>query len=261
MIADSAVVDAGADIDAEVEIGPYSVIGAGVEIAAGCRIGPHTVIRGPTRIGADNRIYPFCSIGEDPQDKKYRADGESRLLIGAGNVIREYCSINRGTAAGGGETRIGDHNWIMAYTHIAHDCVVGDRVVFANNATLAGHVRIDDYAALGGFTGVHQFCRVGAHAFAAIGTVIVKDVPPFLMVSGNPARAGALNRVGLKRHGFDALRLEAVKRAYKSVYRKGLLLKNALREIQTLADEVDAAAADLRYFHDFIADSERGIVR
>ena len=262
MIADSALVAPDAAIGADVSIGAYSVIGAGVEIGAGCRIGSHVVIDGPTRIGEDNRIFPFSAIGGDPQDKKYVADGESRLVIGAGNTLREFCTINRGTAAGGGATVIGDHNWLMAYVHIAHDCVVGDHTVFANNATLAGHARVEDRATLGGFTGVHQFCRVGAYAFTAIASVALKDVPPFLMVSGNPARPGALNRVGLRRHGFAAERVETLKRAYKSVYRKGLLLKDALAEIQGLIQESGGETADdLRRFHDFIRASERGIVR
>ncbi len=251
------VIDKKARVADDVEIGPYSIIGPDVEIDAGTRIGPHVVINGPTRIGRNNRIFPFCSLGDDPQDKKYAGEAESHLEIGDGNTIREFCSINRGTGPGGGITRLGDDNWIMAYVHIAHDCIVGSHTVFANNTTLAGHVTIDDYVILGGFTGVHQFCHVGSYSFTAIAAVIVKDVPPYVIVAGNSARPNGLNREGLKRHGFDTATVNALKHAYRTVYREGLRLCDALEKLQEPArnhPEVD-------HFISFIRDSERGIVR
>ena len=257
MIDPTAIVHPDARIGAEVNIGPYSVVDAQVEIGDGTRVGPHVVIRGPARIGTDNRIHPFCSIGGDPQDKKYRGEPESRLEIGDRNVIREYCSINRGTVGGGGVTRIGSNNWIMAYVHIAHDCVIGDDTIFANNATLAGHVAVEDFVILGGFTGVHQFCRIGRYSFSAISSVIVKDVPPYILVSGNTARPKGLNREGLKRHEFSDADVEELRRAYRLVYREGLLLKDALGQLAPLA----ATNTCVARFAAFIQSSERGIVR
>jgi UDP-N-acetylglucosamine acyltransferase len=233
------------------------VIGPGVVIDAGTELRSHVTVHGPTRIQGGNRIFQFCSIGDDPQDKKYEGGGESRLEIGTGNVVREYCSINRGTPGGGGVTRIGNDNWIMAYVHIAHDCQVGNNTVLANNATLAGHVTVEDNAILGGFTGVHQFCRVGAYSFAAIASVIVKDVPPYVLVSGNTARPNGLNREGLRRHGFSAEDVEALRRAYRILYREGLLLQEAVQRLQAMAAQsphVDRLAR-------FIAESARGIAR
>lgn len=257
MIDPGAVIDDRALIDENVEIGPCSIIGADVEIGAGTRIGSHVVIKGPARIGNNNRIFHFCSIGEDPQDKKFSGEAESRLEIGNNNTIREFCSINRGTAGGGGLTRLGNDNWIMAYVHIAHDCIIGSDTVFANNATLAGHVTIDDHVILGGFTGVHQFCHIGSYSFSAIASVIVKDVPPYLMVSGNTARPGGLNREGLKRHGFSNDTINALRKAYRRIYREGLLLKDALDSL-----EEDAGGnPEVAQFADFIRNSSRGIVR
>ncbi|MEX2524800.1 MAG: acyl-ACP--UDP-N-acetylglucosamine O-acyltransferase [Gammaproteobacteria bacterium] len=257
MIDNRAVINDGARIAENVEIGPFSIIGAGVEIGAGTRIGSHTVIKGPTRIGSNNRIFQFCSIGDDPQDKKFSGESESSLEIGNNNTIREFCSINRGTAGGGGVTRLGDDNWIMAYVHIAHDCIIGNHNVFANNATLAGHVIIDNYVILGGFTGVHQFCRIGSCSFSAIASVIVKDVPPYLLVSGNTATPGGLNREGLKRRGYGNDTINALKRTYKTVYRDGLLLKDALEKLQEDAGQYPEVAQ----FAEFIRNSTRGIVR
>ena len=214
------------------------------------------MIKGTTKIGPDNKIFHFCSIGEDPQDKKYIKEKNSTLEIGAGNTIREYVSINRGTNDGGGKTIIGDNNWIMAYVHIAHDCIVGNEAVFANNVTLAGHV-IDDFVILGGFTGVHQFCRVGSYSFSAISSVIVKDVPPYVLVSGNSAKPSGLNREGLKRHGFDSDTINILRKAYKAIYRDGLVLKDALKVLSNLASESDK----VELMHAFIASSQRGIVR
>ncbi len=257
MIHPTASVDPQARLAADVAVGPWSVIGADVEIGPGTRIAPHVVIEGPTRIGRDNRIHAFCSIGDAAQDKKAQGDRTCRLEIGDRNTIREYVSINRGTPGGGRVTRLGDDNWIMAYVHFAHDCAIGNHTTFANNATLAGHVTIEDHVILGGFTGVHQFCRIGAYSFTAISAIVVKDVPPFLLVSGNTARAYGLNRVGLRRQGFDAARLLALKRAYRLLYREGLRRADALAALDGLAAEFP----DVRRFLDFIRASGRGIVR
>ncbi|MEX0951520.1 MAG: acyl-ACP--UDP-N-acetylglucosamine O-acyltransferase [Gammaproteobacteria bacterium] len=257
MIHPTAVIDDSARIAANISVGAYSVIGAGVEIAAGTEIGSHVVLQGPTRIGRDNRIFQFSSIGADPQDKKYSADEDSFLEIGDGNTIREFCSINRGTAHGGGITRLGNQNWIMAYVHIAHDCIIGNSNTFANNATLAGHVTIDDHITLGGFTGVHQFCHIGSYSFAAISAVVVKDVPPYMMVAGNTAKPHGLNNEGLKRHGFSSEELKQLRRAYRLLYREGLLLQDAIVQLEALAVE----ESKVQVLVDFIRQSERGIVR
>ena len=257
MIDASAIVHPDATLDSDVSIGPYSIIGADVSIGSGSVIGSHVVINGPTKIGPNNKIFHFCSIGEDPQDKKYIKEKNSTLEIGAGNTVREYVSINRGTNDGGGKTIIGDDNWIMAYVHVAHDCVVGNETVFANNVTLAGHVIIDDFVILGGFTGVHQFCRVGSYSFSAISSVIVKDVPPYVLVSGNSAKPSGLNREGLKRHGFDSDTINILRKAYKAIYRDGLILKDALKVLSDLASESDK----VEVMRAFIASSQRGIVR
>ena len=257
MIDPTAIIHPDAIIAPDVTIGPWTMVGANVEIGAGSWVGSHVVIKGPTQIGTNNKIFHFCSIGEDPQDKKFEPASNSSLIIGNGNIIREYCSINRGTEHGGGITSLGDENWIMSYCHIAHDCQVGSHTVFANNSTLAGHVEIHDFAILGGFTGVHQFCRVGRRAFSAIATIIVKDVPPFIMVEGNTARARAINREGLKRGGMDSDTVVTLKRAYKTLYRQGLSLQEALSELKIQAEEVP----EIRLMVDFIEESERGIVR
>ena len=257
MIDPSAKIDPAAILAADVEVGPWTSIGAGVEIGAGSRIGSHTVIKGPTRIGRDNSVFAFCSLGDDPQDKKFSGSGESRLEIGDGNTIREYCSINRGTPQGGGVTRLGDDNWLMAYCHIAHDCKVGNHTVFANNATLAGHVEIQDYGILGGFTGVHQFCRMGESSFSAIAAAIVRDVPPYVIVNGNSAEPRSINREGLKRRGFSVESIAALKRAYRTLYRQGNSLEVALKLLETERDAFPEVARLL----DFVRSSVRGIVR
>jgi len=257
LIDSRAIIHPDAVIGQEVEIGPYSIIGEGVEIGSNTKIGPHVVIRGVTRLGKNNRIYQFCSIGEDPQDKKYEGEKESILEIGNGNTIREFCTINRGTGAGGGKTEIGDNNWIMAYVHIAHDCVIGNDTVFANNTTLAGHVLIEDHTILGGFTGIHQFCRVGKYSLTAISSVVVKDVPPYLIVSGNTAKPGGLNREGLKRHGFSQETIKILQHAYKTVYRDGLLLKDALQKLE----QESGTCPEVSDFIRFVKASSRGIVR
>jgi len=252
-----AQVDPDAKLATDVEIGPCSLVGKHVEIGSGTQVGSHTIIDGPTKIGMDNFIGSFCAIGGDPQDKKFDRTGESRLEIGNGNTIREYCSINRGTDAGGGVTRLGDDNWIMAYCHIAHDCKVGCHIVFANNATLAGHVEICDFAVLGGFTGVHQFCRMGESSFSAIGAIVVRDVPPFIMVDGNTARPRGVNREGLKRRGFGADLVSSLKRCYKALYRQGLSLDDALAVMESEGDRYP----EVSQMVDFIRSSARGIVR
>jgi UDP-N-acetylglucosamine acyltransferase len=246
----------GARLAAGVEIGPYSLIGEQVEIGEGSIVGPHVVISGRTRIGRGNRIYQFSSLGEAPQDKKYAGE-ETRLEIGDGNTIREFCTFNVGTAQDAGVTRIGNDNWIMAYVHIAHDCQVGDHTIFANNAQLAGHVHVEDWAILGGYTGVHQFCHVGAHVMTAVGTVILQDVPPYLMAAGNTATPYGINVEGLKRRGFHADAITALKRAYRVLYKSGLTLAEAREKLVEMAAE----QPDVRRFVDFLADSRRGIIR
>lgn len=256
MIHPQAIVDPKARLAANVHVGAFSVIGADVEIGEGSWIGPHVVINGPTRIGRDNRVYQFSSLGEAPQHLGYKQE-PTWLEIGERNIIREYCTLNRGTVAGGNVTKIGDDNFIMAYCHIAHDCSVGNKTVFANNSSLAGHVRIGDHAVLGGFTMVHQFCRVGAHCMTGVNTVTFKDIPPYLMVGGNTAAPHGLNLRGLKRRGFSEEVIEALKRAYKVVYRSDQLLTQALSELQPLAGQFP----EVKHFMEFIAESERGIVR
>lgn len=256
MIHPTAIVDESAKIAAGVTVGPYSIIGSEVEIGRDTWIGPHVVINGPTRIGRENRIFQFNSIGDVPQDRKYEGEVSS-LEIGDRNTIREYCTFNRGTKHGGGVTRVGNDNWIMAYVHIAHDCQVGSGVIMANNATLAGHVTIGDNAILGGFTLVHQFCSIGAYAFSAMGTAIGKDVAPFVMVAGQPASTRGLNTEGLKRHGFDGGNLQLLRKAYKTVFRSGLKADEAVEKLGGLGAE----NPEIKTLVEFIRTSKRGIVR
>lgn len=256
MIHPTAIIDKQAELDSSVEVGPYSIIEGPVKIDAGTWIGPHAVIKGPTRIGKNNRIYQFTSLGEIPQDKKYK-DELTYLEIGDGNEIREYCTMGRGTEQGGGVTRIGNDNWLMAYTHFAHDCIVGDHTVFANGASLAGHVIVEDYVILGGFAGVHQFCHVGMHSFIAAGSIVIKDVPPFVMAAGNTASPFGLNREGLKRRGFSEETLRTLRQAYKIIYKKNLTLKDALFSLQSLSQDCPEVAHMMR----FLEKSSRGIVR
>ncbi len=252
----TALVDPAARVAADVIVGPYTVIGPDVEIGQNCWIGSHVVIGGDTRIGADNRIFPFASLGQDPQDKKYAGEA-TRVDIGRGNTIREYVTINRGTVQDTGVTRIGDDNWIMAYVHIAHDCCIGSHTVLANNATLAGHVHLGDYVTLGGATLVHQFCQIGEHAFAAFGARINKNVPPFITVCEGRARPRGLNIEGLKRRGFDEARIRALKDAYRLVYRSDLSLEQAIEQLAELA----TVSEDVRRLRDFLQDGQRSIVR
>ncbi|HET8898083.1 MAG TPA: acyl-ACP--UDP-N-acetylglucosamine O-acyltransferase [Rhodanobacteraceae bacterium] len=256
MIHPAAHVDSHARIGANVSIGAGSVIGAEVEIGDDCWIGPHVVIEGPTRIGRENRIWQFASLGSEPQDKKFHGE-RSELIIGDRNVIREFTTFSRGTADGGGVTRIGDDNWIMAYVHIAHDCLVGNNIIFANAASLAGHVLVDDHVIFGGFTLVHQFCKIGAHAFTSMGSVINRDVPPYVTVAGNFAKPKGINSEGLKRRGFSAEQIAAVKRAYRTLYLSGLPLNDARAKIAAQAGDDTA----VRRLLDFIAQSERSLVR
>jgi len=256
MIDPRAVVDPGARIGQDVEIGPFSIVGPDVEIGDGTWVGAHVVISGPTRIGARNRIHPFSSLGDAPQHTGYRGE-PTTLVIGDDNVIREYCTLNRGTAEGRGETRVGDHNFIMAYCHVAHDCRIGDHTIFANCASLAGHVEVGDYAVLGGFTLVHQYCRVGAHSITGIGTITFKDIPPFVMAAGNTAEPHGLNVKGLSRRGFSGETLAALRHAYKTVYRSGLRLAEALERLEGEA----AGVPEVAQWVAFIRASQRGIIR
>ena len=256
MIHPSAIVHSGARLGANVSIGAYSIIGEHVEIGNDTWIGPHVVIEGHTRIGRDNRIFQFCSLGAVPQDKKY-ADEPTRLEIGDGNNIREFCTFNCGTAQDAGVTRLGSGNWIMAYVHLAHDCQIGDHTIFANNAQLAGHVHVGDHAILGGFTGVHQFVRIGAHSFTAIATVLVHDLPPYVMAAGDTAKPYGINSGGLRRRGYSAAALAAIKRAYKTLYKSGLTLDQAQAQLAEQA----GTCAEIGLLADFLQGSTRGIVR
>lgn len=251
-----AVVHPDARLADDVKIGPFSVIGPDVEIGAGSEIGAHVVIEGSTRIGANNHIFPFASIGLAPQDKKYAGE-PTRLVIGHGNTIREFCTLNRGTVQDRGETTLGSDNWIMAYVHIAHDCVIGDHTILANNVTLAGHVHIGDWSILGGFGKVHQFCRLGEHCFIQMDAGVTKDVPPYVIAAGMPAHPRGINREGLKRRSFSAREVRAITEAYRLLYRSGKLLSDARSEV------VDRAAADpvLQPLAAFLESSERGIIR
>jgi UDP-N-acetylglucosamine acyltransferase len=256
LIHETAIVSSDTSIDPSVSIGPYTVIEGGVQIGADSEIGAHCFIKGPTTIGERNRIYPFSSIGEDPQDKKYAGEA-TQLIIGDGNTIREYCTLNRGTSQDDGITRLGNNNWIMAYVHIAHDCVVGDETILANNVTLAGHVTVGDFVIFGGFSGVHQFGRVGSHAFVANNAAVNRDVPPYLMAAGQPAAPRGINVEGLKRRGFDTAQTRNIKNAFRLLYRSGLRLEEARDKIIELADE----QPELQLFCEFFELSERSIIR
>jgi len=256
----TALVDSGAELADDVEVGPYAVVGPRVRIGSGSSIGAHAVIEGRTSIGRNNRIFPHTAIGGVPQDKKYAGE-DTELVIGDGNTIREFCTFNTGTAQGGGITRIGSDNWIMAYAHIAHDCRVGDHCILANAVTLGGHVELGDWVILGGLTAVHQFGRVGSHAMAGGGTILVQDLPPYVICNGNPAAAHGLNSEGLKRRGFSAEAIATLRRAYKALYKEGLTAAAACEQLLRMAGEVPACAADLRALADFVGSSTRGIVR
>jgi len=256
MIHQTAIVHPGARLGANVSVGAYSIIGEHVQIGDNTEIGPHVVIEGHTTIGRDNRIFQFCSIGAEPQDKKYAGE-PTRLEIGERNVIREFCTFNLGTIQDGGVTRLGSDNWIMAYVHLAHDCQVGNHTIFANNAQLAGHCHVDDHAILGGFTVVHQFVRIGAHSMTGMGTILFQDLPPYVTAAGNTASPYGINSEGLKRRGFTSEAVMALKRAYRAIYKSGLTLEEAKAKL-----EADLAKhPEYQLLLDFLAVSKRGIVR
>ena len=256
MIHPTAVIDSSAKLADSVEVGAYSIIGANVEIGENSWVGPHVVVQGPTKIGTENKLFQFSSIGEIPQDKKYHGETSS-LEIGDRNTIREFATINRGTEDGGGITRIGNDNWLMAYIHVAHDCQVGNNTIFANNASLAGHAIIEDFAILGGFTLVHQFCKIGQHAFCGMGSAISKDVPPYVMVNGSPAHTHGLNSEGLKRKGFSKETLKALREAYKIIYRSNNTVDVAKTALKVLAEKYP----EVQNMLTFLEESERGILR
>ena len=256
MIHPTAIVHPGARIGKDVEIGAYSIVGEHVEIGDRTSVGPHVVIEGHTRIGCDNRIFQFSSLGAMPQDKKYAGE-PTRLEIGDRNTIREFCTFNRGTAQDVGVTRLGNDNWIMAYVHLAHDCQVGNSTIFANNAQIAGHVHIGDHAILGGFTTVHQFVKVGMHCITSLSSVLLQDLPPYVMAAGNTAKPYGINAEGLKRRGFSSESLSVLKRAYRTIYKSGLTLDEAKEKLAVEA----RAHPEVQPFLDFLAVSKRGIIR
>ena len=258
----TALVDPAAELDASVSIGPYSVIGPHVRIGAGTTVGAHCVIEGHTSIGRDNRIFQFNSLGAIPQDKKYAGE-PCELVIGDRNTIREFCTFNIGSPGDVGVTRVGDDNWIMAYVHLAHDCQVGNHTIFANNSQLAGHVQVGDWVILGGFTVVHQFVRLGAHSMTAMCALLFADLPPFVMCQGHPAGARSMNYEGLRRRGFSAERLAAVKAMHRALYRDSLTLEQSMGRIAQLTDEHPQAASDLQMMLSFLSETspQRGIVR
>ncbi|WP_296001439.1 acyl-ACP--UDP-N-acetylglucosamine O-acyltransferase [Rugamonas sp.] len=256
----TALVDPAAQLDASVEVGPYSIIGPHVTIGAGTVVGPHVVIEGHTTIGADNKFFQFSSIGAAPQDKKWNGEA-TRLEIGDRNTIREFCTFNTGTVQDAGVTRLGNDNWISAYVHLAHDCQVGNNTIFSNNAQLAGHVEIGDWVIMSGFANVHQFCKIGAHAFVGMSTSLTQDVPPYVLLNGNPAQAHGVNIEGLKRRGFTREQINGIRSAYKLIYRSGLTLEEA--KVALIAEEAatPAAAEQIRYMRTFLDTATRGIVR
>lgn len=267
----TAIIDPSAELATDVRVGPYTVIGPDVKIGQGCEIGPHVVINGPTEIGAHNRIFQFASVGEECQDKKYKGE-PTKLIVGDHNVIRESVTIHRGTTQDNSETVVGNNNLLMAYVHVAHDCVVGNNIILANNASLAGHVKVSDGAILGGFSGVHQFCHIGAYCMSGMFSVITKDVPAFVTVQGNLAKPHGMNTEGMRRRGYTQEHVQVLKRAYKVVYRQGLTLEEASAAIDEMIKsvktegEVDQLVVpqvcdDLSCFKNSLSGSNRGIVR
>lgn len=251
-----AAVSPDAQLAADVQVGPFAVIGADVVIGAGTRIGPHAVINGPTVIGADNHIFQFASIGDAPQDMKYRGE-PTRLVIGDRNTFREFVTVNRGTVTGSGETRIGNDNLILAYSHVAHDCVLGDHIIMSNAVNLAGHVEVGDWAIFSGYAGAHQFCRIGAHAFIANNTAVLQDIPPYVLAAGQPAAPRAVNVEGLKRRGFSEEQIRAIRNAFRVLYRNDLPLVEAAAQLRQMASEQPV----LGIFADFLSEAGRGLAR
>jgi len=260
LIHPTAVIDAAAELAADVSVGPYAIVGAGVTVGPGTTIGAHCVIEGPTTIGRDNHISSHTALGCAPQDKKYQGE-PTELHIGNRNNIFQFCTFSRGTAQDDGVTRVGDDNWIMAYVHLAHDVQLGNQTILANNATLAGHVQVDDWAIIGGLSGVHQFCKVGAHVMTGFQSHVSQDIPPFMTVSGNPLSVHGTNAEGLRRRGFSRERLALVKQMHRLLYRDGLSLDAAKAAIAALQGTVEGGDADLKLLLDFLAASTRGIVR
>jgi UDP-N-acetylglucosamine acyltransferase len=256
----TALIDPKAELDSSVTVGPYTVIEAGVKIAAGTTVGAHCVLQGSTTIGRDNKIFQFCSIGAAPQDKKYAGE-PTQLIVGDRNVVREFCTFNRGTIQDDGITSLGDDNWIMAYVHLAHDCKVGNKTIFANNAQLAGHVHVGDWAILGGFTVVHQFVHIGAHSMTGMGSALVQDLPPFIMAAGNTAQARGFNLEGLKRRRFTPEQINLVKQMYRTLYRRGLTVDQAQIEMAGLQALHPEAKDTVQLMLDFLRGATRGIIR
>ncbi len=257
----SALVDPAAQLADDVVVGPYAVIGPQVSIGAGTTVGAHTVIEGRTRIGQHNNIFAFCAVGGPPQDKKYAGE-DTALEIGDHNTVREFCTMNTGTVQDGGVTRVGSHNWIMAYVHVAHDCQVGNHTILANSVQLAGHVHVGDWAILGGLSGVHQFVHIGTHAMLGAGSTLLQDLPPFVICNGSPVQPHGMNLEGLKRRGFTQESLQALRRAYKTIYKEGRTVAEALEVLEAQATEASTeTAAHVRTLAAFVRDSKRGIVR
>ncbi|GAP38391.1 acyl-ACP--UDP-N-acetylglucosamine O-acyltransferase [Piscinibacter sakaiensis] len=256
----TAIVDPAAELAEDVEVGAYTLIGPEVSIGSGSRIGPHCVIEGRTRIGRDNRIFQFCSLGAAPQDKKYAGE-PTALSIGDRNTIREFCTFNLGTAQDAGVTRVGDDNWVMAYVHLAHDVQLGSNAILANNATLAGHVHVGDWVIVGGLSGIHQFCKVGAHAMLGFQSHVSQDVPPYMTVSGNPLAVHGINAEGLRRRGFGPARIARIKQMHRLLYRDGLTFAKACEAIGTLDGEDEAGRDDVALMAGFLAGATRGVVR
>ncbi len=256
MIHPTAIIDPTAELAEDVSIGPYSIVGPGVQIDAGTVVGSHVVIKGPTFIGKDNRIFQFSSVGEDTQDMKYRGE-PTRLEVGDRNIIREYCTIHRGTVQDKSITQVGSDNLLMAYTHVAHDCVVGDHVIMANAASIAGHVQVESHAILGGFTLVHQFCKIGQYSFSAMGSILSRDIPPYVLVGGQPTKPHGINAVGLERQGFSQDAIRQIKKAYKIVYKSGLKLEASIEALEEMAEETPEVDCMVT----FLKQTQRSILR
>lgn len=256
MIHPTAIIDPKAELASDVCVGPYVIIGPDVIIESGTSIGPHAVIKGPTRIGQNNKLFQFVSVGEDPQDKKYKGE-TTRLDIGDNNIIREFATLHRGTVQDRGITVLGNGNLLMAYTHVAHDCIIGDNVIMANGASLAGHVRLDDYAILGGFSLVHQFCKIGRFSFSAMGSVISRDVLPYVLIGGTPTKPRGINNVGLERSGYSAETIRQIRKAYKIIYKSGLMLEEAMQTLTEMSRDIP----EIICMVDFLQQTDRSIIR